>query len=288
MKVELVQPQGYCAGVMNAIKIAYLAKSENADKRVFVLGALVHNQTVIDELKNNNVETLESGDEINAIKKLNKGDVLIFTAHGHDEKLDEVAKNQGLIIYDATCPKVRSNMEKIKQEIKAGHQVIYIGQKGHKETNAALSISKDVSLYDTQLLINYQLITDKTPLVINQTTLNFFSLNTIHEDIKKHIPEARIENEVCAASRLRQAAVANISKDNDLIIIVGDKTSSNSLKLFDIAKENFPTSMVIMVHDLEDLKNNYNIEGKKKAAISSGASTPNTVVQEIYQYLLSK
>ena len=288
MKVELVQPQGYCAGVMNAIKIAYLAKSENADKRVFVLGALVHNQTVIDELKNNNIETLESGDEINAIKKLNKGDVLIFTAHGHDEKLDEVAKNQGLIIYDATCPKVRSNMEKIKQEIKAGHQVIYIGQKGHKETNAALSISKDVSLYDTQLLINYQLITDKTPLVINQTTLNFFSLNTIHEDIKKHIPEARIENEVCAASRLRQSAVANISKDNDLIIIVGDKTSSNSLKLFDIAKENFPTSMVIMVHDLEDLKNNYNIEGKKKAAISSGASTPNTVVQEIYQYLLSK
>ena len=288
MKAILVKPQGYCAGVMNAIKIAYLAKSENADKRVFVLGALVHNQTVIDELKNNNIETLESGDEINTIKKLNKGDVLIFTAHGHDEKLDEVAKNQGLIIYDATCPKVRSNMEKIKQEIKAGHQVIYIGQKGHKETNAALSISKDVSLYDTQLLINYQLITDKSPLVINQTTLNFFSLNSIHEDIKKHIPEARIENEVCAASRLRQAAVANISKDNDLIIIVGDKTSSNSLKLFDIAKENFPTSMVIMVHDLEDLKNNYNIEGKKKAAISSGASTPNTVVQEIYQYLLSK
>ena len=288
MKAILVKPQGYCAGVMNAIKIAYLAKSENADKRVFVLGALVHNQTVIDELKNNNIETLESGDEINTIKKLNKGDVLIFTAHGHDEKLDEVAKNQGLIIYDATCPKVRSNMEKIKQEIKAGHQVIYIGQKGHKETNAALSISKDVSLYDTQLLINYQLITDKSPLVINQTTLNFFSLNSIHEDIKKHIPEARIENEVCAASRLRQAAVANISKDNDLIIIVGDKTSSNSLKLFDIAKENFPTSMVIMVHDLEDLKNNYNIEGKKKAAISSGASTPNAVVQEIYQYLLSK
>ena len=70
MKAILVKPQGYCAGVMNAIKIAYLAKSENADKRVFVLGALVHNQTVIDELKNHNIETLESGDEINIIKKL--------------------------------------------------------------------------------------------------------------------------------------------------------------------------------------------------------------------------
>ena len=287
MKVILVKPQGYCAGVMNAIRIAYLAKSENPDKNVFVLGALVHNQNVIEELKRNGINTLESGNDIEAIKKLKPGDVLIFTAHGHDEKLDNVAKEQGLIIYDATCPKVRDNMNKIKVEIEAGHQVIYIGQQGHKETNSALSISPNVSLYDTKLLINYQFITDKSPLVINQTTLNFFSLNAIHEDIKKHIPEARIENEVCAASRLRQAAVADIDKDCDLIIIVGDKMSSNSLKLYDIAKENFKESMVIMVHDLADLRN-YNIEGKKKAAISSGASTPNEVVEEIHQYLLSK
>lgn len=288
MKVILVKPQGYCAGVMNAIRIAYLAKSENPDKNIFVLGALVHNQTVINELKRNGIETLESINDIETIKKLKQGDVLIFTAHGHDEKLDKIAEEQGLIIYDATCPKVRDNMNKIKAEIEANHQVIYIGQKGHKETNAALSISNNVSLYDTKLLINYQFITDKSPLVINQTTLNFFSLKDIHEDIKKHIPDARIENEVCAASRLRQAAVANIDKDCDLIIIVGDKMSSNSQKLYDIAKANFNDALVIMVHDLEDLKANYNIEGKKKAAISSGASTPNEVVEDIYNYLLSK
>ena len=288
MEVILVKPQGYCAGVTNAIRIAYLAKSENPDKRIFVLGALVHNQTVIDELKHNGIETLEYSDNVEAIKRLNKGNVLIFTAHGHDERLDDIAKDRGLIIYDATCPKVRDNMNKIKREIEANHQVIYIGQNGHKETNAALSISNNVSLYDTKLLINYQFITDKSPLVINQTTLNFFSLNAIHDDIKRHIPEARIENEVCAASRLRQAAVANIDQDTDLIIIVGDKMSSNSLKLFDIAKEDFNNSMVIMVHDLFDLKNNYNIDNKKKAAISSGASTPNEVVEEIYKYLLSK
>ena len=287
MKVELVQPQGYCAGVMNAIKIAYLAKSENVDKKIYVLGALVHNQTVINELNKNGIITLESKDSVKTIKELNSGDVLIFTAHGHDEKIDEIAKKQGLIIYDATCPKVRDNMNKIKKEIEANHQVIYIGQAGHKETNAALSISQNVSLYDTKLLINYQLITDKSPLVINQTTLNYFSLSAIHEDIKKHIPEARIENEVCAASRLRQSAITNISKDCDLIIIVGDKMSSNSLKLYDIAKDNFPNTQVVMVHDLEDLKR-YNIEGKKKAAISSGASTPNYIIEEIHQYLLSK
>ena len=92
MEVILVKPQGYCAGVTNAIRIAYLAKSDNPDKRIFVLGALVHNQTVIDELKHNGIETLEYSDNVEAIKRLNKGDVLIFTAHGHDEKLDVLAE----------------------------------------------------------------------------------------------------------------------------------------------------------------------------------------------------
>lgn len=288
MKVELVSPQGFCAGVMNAIKIAYKAKKENPDHNVYVLGALVHNQTVIDELSNNHIITLEGKDEISLIDQLKKDDVLIFTAHGHNPKLDEIALLKGLKIYDATCPKVKNNMDKIKSEIDAEHQVIYIGQNGHKETNAALSISNNVSFYDTKLLINYQLITDESPFVINQTTLNFLSLDDIHKDIKKHIPKARIENEICAASRLRQNAILNIAKDTDLIIIVGDKSSSNSVKLFEIAKSNFPDSLVLMVHDLKDLKNNYDFSNKKKAAISSGASTPNYVVNEIFEYLINK
>ena len=287
MKVELVHPQGYCAGVINAIKIAYEAKNNNKDKNVYVLGALVHNDTVIKELNEYGIKTLIGDDDKELINSLNKGDVLIFTAHGHDPKLTELAKNKGLIIYDATCPKVESNMNKIKAEIESGHQVIYIGQQGHKETNAALSISNNVSLYDTKLLINYYLITDKSPLVINQTTLNFLSLNKIHGDIKAHIPGARIENEICAASRLRQNAILNISKDVDLIIIVGDSYSSNSHKLYDIGKDNFPNAQVIMVSNLDDLKDNYVITDKKKAALSSGASTPSHVVEEIEQYLIN-
>ena len=288
MKVSLIKPQGFCSGVLKAVSIAKQAKKDNPDRKVYILGMLAHNKTLTDDLAKEGLITLDDKDEFAAIDSLNQGDVLIFTAHGHGDQIEEKAKSRGLIIYDATCFKVKSNLEKIKKEIAAGHQVIYIGQKGHKETNAALSISNNVSLYDTQLLINYYLITDEKPYVINQTTLNYNSLNLYYSDILNHIPGARIENEICAATRLRQEAVTKIDRDTDLIIVVGHQKSSNSNKLFEIAKSHYPNSLVIMVNDLSELKDSSNIENKKKAAVISGASTPQYVVDEIYNYLLSK
>ncbi len=287
MKVSLIKPQGFCSGVTKAISIARKAKEENPNKRVYILGMLAHNKTLIDDLTKDGFITLNDENEEETIKSLKAGDVLVFTAHGHDSKLEELAKKQGLIVYDATCFKVKSNLDKIRNEIKAGHQVIYIGQNGHKEANAALSISENVSLYDTQLLINYYLITDEKPYVINQTTLNFYELSTYHKDILEHIPGARIEDEICAATRLRQEAITKIDSDTDLIVVVGSTKSSNSNKLFDIAKSRYPKATTCMVSDLNELTN-LDISSKKKAAVVSGASTPQYVVDEIYNYLFNK
>ena len=287
MIVKLIQPQGYCAGVTNAIKLAYKAKEDNPDKNIYILGKLVHNQSVTDELTKAGIVTLECESEVETLNKLNKGDVIIFTAHGHDEKLDEIAKEKGLLIYDATCPKVKSNLIKIKKEIADNHQVIYIGQKGHKEAKAALSVSDKVSLYDTKLLINYQLITDNNPLVINQTTLNFLALKDIHNDILSHIENARIADEICDATRKRQEAILNIEKDTDLVIIVGASYSSNTQKLVELAKSHLKDATTVLVENVDEVKK-LDLAKYKKAAISSGASTPNYIVQEIYNYLLSK
>ena len=283
MEVELIKPQGYCAGVNYAIEVALKAKKDNSDKNVYVLGMLVHNQHVVNLLKEEGINTL-LGNEEEEINNLKEGDVLIFTAHGHDEKLEELAKQKGLIIYDATCYRVKSNLDLIKAEIKDHHQVIYIGQNGHKETMAALSVSNQVSLYDTKLLINYQFITDKSPLVINQTTLNFKELKGIHNDIKERIPGARIIDEICPATRLRQEALNNIKEDTDVIFIVGDKKSSNTNKLFDIARKLYPNKNVYMVSSLDEVKL-LDLKGKKKASISSGASTPKFIVDEIVNYI---
>lgn len=286
MEVALIKPQGFCSGVTLAVKTAKKAKEENPGKNIYILGMLAHNQILIDDLTKEGFITL-SGDEFEEINKLNKDDVLVFTAHGHDLKLDEIAEEKGLITYDATCFKVKDNLNKIREEIQSGHQVIYIGQQGHKEANAALAVSKNVSLYDTKLLINYYLITDESPLVINQTTLNFYELHKYHEDILRHFPKARIENEICNATRLRQEAILKIENDADLIVIVGHQKSSNTNKLYDIALANYPNAQVVMVNKLDELKG-INIEGKRKAAVGSGASTPQYIVDEIYNYLVSK
>ena len=287
MEVALIKPQGFCSGVTRAVEVAKKAKQDNPNKNIYILGMLAHNQILIDDLSREGFISL-LGNEEEEINKLSVGDVLVFTAHGHSSRLDELASKKGLITYDATCFKVLDNLKKIKREISEGHQVIYIGQKGHKEANAALSVSENVSLYDTQLLINYQLITDKNPYVINQTTLNYKSLDKYYSDILEHIPGARIENEICAATRLRQEAVTKIDKDTDLIVVVGHQKSSNSNKLFEIAKSNYPDAFVLMVNDLEELSTIKDIETKKKAAVISGASTPQYVVDKIYNYLLSK
>ena len=284
MKVELVTPQGYCAGVKNAINTALKAKQENPEKRVFVLGMLVHNKNVIDELNSNGIITLPYESDEALPKKLKSGDVLIFTAHGHSDRIESLAKDKGLIIYDCTCPIVNKNIALIKNEIGDNHQVIYIGQKDHKETKAALSISEKVILFDSKSPFNYEILIDKSPLVVNQTTLNFMSLQNIHKEIKEHLPQARIQNEICAATRERQTAISNIDKNTDLIVIVGDKLSSNCNKLFEIASKNYPLSKVIMVENLKQLKK-AKIDGIKKAAISSGASTPYKLVEEIENYL---
>ena len=287
MNVSLIKPQGFCSGVTKAVSIAKQAKKENPNKTIYILGMLAHNKTLIDDLTKEGFITLGDNNEIESINSLKKGDVLVFTAHGHDEKVEDLARSKGIIVYDATCFKVKSNLEKIKKEIADGHQVIYIGQKGHKETNAALAVSDKVSLYDTKLLINYYLITDKNPYVINQTTLNFYELSKYHNDILDHIPGARIEQEICAATRLRQEAVTKIDPDTDLIIVVGSQKSSNSNKLFDIAKSTFKSATVIMVNDLDELKA-FDICEKEKAAVVSGASTPKYIVDDIYNYLLIK
>lgn len=286
MKVELVKPQGYCAGVLNAINIALKAKKDNPQNRVFVLGMLVHNQYVINQLNSKGIITLENLNDNEIPTAINQNDIIIFTAHGHSDTLEEKARNKGVKIYDATCPIVKKNLDTIKNEILNNHQVIYIGQSNHKETLASLSISNNVILFDTKSGINFNLVKDKSPFVINQTTLNFLSLKNIHDEILLKIPEARIENEICSATRSRQEAILSIDSTTDLIIIVGDKTSSNSNKLYDIAKENYQNCKVIMVENLDELKS-YDLRSNKKATIASGASTPIDLVKEIKNYLLN-
>lgn len=287
-KVEMLYPQGYCAGVKNAINIAKSSRENYPNNPIYILGYLVHNKQVTDSFEQLDIKTLYSnnGDYTDIIKELEDDTVIIFPAHGHDEKYDEIAKDKGLIILDAVCPKVKQNSSIIKKELNEGHQVIYIGIGKHPETAASLSLGDNVLLFDIYKEFDYSSIKDDSPLVINQTTLNYLELTNVHNDIKNHIPNARFQNEICNSTRTRQERIVNLDEDVDMIVIVGDKASSNTNRLVEIAKSSHPNARCLLVSNINQLDKN-EIVNKKHIVISSGASTPTETINMIYEEIIN-
>ena len=279
--ITLLKPIGHCFGVLKAIEIAKVTKQKYKDKNVYVFGLLVHNEEVVKSLENLGIKTVEMNEEnaLDLLNKFNKDDVVIFTAHGHPEAYEKVLKNNGVTFVDATCKKVKDCFNVIKD----AEEVIYIGKSHHPETVAALTMNKNTHLYDIISGFNFAELKTDHPLVINQTTLSFLELESIHQDIKNRLPNAIIYDEICDATLLRQRAIEKIDDDIDTIIIVGSKRSSNTMKLYDIAKKAHPNKQIVMVASEEELISQ-NIKFKN-ASIASGTSTPYETIAKIKEYL---
>lgn len=288
IKVEMLYPQGYCAGVKNAIAIAKKTRDEYPHSPIFIVGYLVHNKQVIETLESLNIHTLydKNGDYSSLLSNLDKSSHIIFPAHGHDEFYDNLAKSKQLFVTDAVCPKVKSNADLIKKEILNNHQVIYIGISKHPETAAALSISKNIKLFDMNNPSLDLDISDFSPLVVNQTTLNYLELAKIHEQIKNKYPLARFQNEICNSTRKRQEAISMLPKSVDCIIVVGDNASSNTNRLLEIAKTTQPQADSYLINNVEQMSKAF-FENKKHIVISSGASTPTETINMIYAYIVN-
>ena len=281
--VNLLKPIGHCFGVLKAIEIAKVAKDKHKDKNVYVFGLLVHNEEVVKELDRLGIKTVEFNQD-NALEKLkqfNKDDVVIFTAHGHPLVYEQILKDNNVTYYDATCSKVKECFNVIK----AANEVIYIGKYGHPETVAALTMNANAHLYDINQGLDYSLLKSDNPLVINQTTLSFLELERIHQEIKNNLPRAIFYDEICNATLLRQKAIKELANDIDTIIIVGSKKSSNTMKLYEIAKNMHPNKHTILVNNVDELREFGLLP--KNVVIASGTSTSIETINAIKDYLNS-
>lgn len=280
MKITILEPKGYCAGVNHAIELALSARKNHPLLMVNVLGMLVHNSYVIAYLKQH---------EIGLIKNIHdapNGSVIIFTAHGHENKDEQIAKEKDLIIYDAICPLVKKNLATIAKEKENHHQVIYIGYPSHPETVAAISSNANAYLYSIGQSFDYDAITDVSPLIINQTTLNILSLKDIHRDIETHIPQARFQDEICRATRSRQEALLQLEKDVDAVIVVGSEKSSNAKRLYEVAQSAHPEIDVFLIENTTQLSKEV-LKTKSHIVISSSASAPLSLIEEIRNALFN-
>jgi 4-hydroxy-3-methylbut-2-enyl diphosphate reductase len=287
MNVYVTNPHGYCMGVVNAIKIAEQTKYENPTRAVAILGMLVHNEEVIKRLQKKGIftiyDTTKSHKEL--LQEINPATIIIFSAHGHVQELEEIAKSRGLTFIDATCSRVTRNHDLIRGAIKDGKQVIFIGKKGHPETTAAISIDPNIVLFDVKEKFDYhQADLLKDTFVLNQTTLSFLELKPIHNELTRLFDKITVNEEICSATRLRQQAVMDIPAHCDLIYIVGSSHSSNTEKLVEVAKKTHPRALVYRINALEDIHQG-DLTDKKLVAVAAGASTPPELTDEIIAYL---
>lgn len=286
MNVFVSNPHGYCSGVIRAIELVKSVRAKHREGDVFILGSIVHNEDVIKELRALGITTLRDQTKTpeELLKAIPDYSVLVFTAHGHDVNLEIIAKKKKLITYDATCPMVTNNHHLIRNELSKGHQVIYIGKKHHPEADAALSLGKNVFLLEEIADLAKVHLSDESPLIINQTTLSHLELNDLHGKLQKRLPQARLADEICSATRLRQNAVMALPLKTQLVYVIGGENSSNTASLAKIAQQHLPHAHVIRILNETEIKEK-DLIGLNHVAVVSGASTPLTTTNRVVELL---
>ncbi|MEE0779174.1 MAG: 4-hydroxy-3-methylbut-2-enyl diphosphate reductase [Massilimicrobiota sp.] len=280
MQVKAITPRGYCKGVVRAIEIA--KNAQNEQQPIYILGMIVHNQYIVDALKERGIQTIDIPGQtrLELLDQIQHGTVIV-TAHGASEQVFEKAKNKGLNVIDASCLDVIKTHDLIKEKLNEGYDILYIGKKGHPEAEGAISIDeKRVHLITSKNDIQ-MMDPNKHYVMTNQTTMSLYDVYDLCEYAKTILPHVTIEKETCTATKIRQEAIKNMEEDIDIVFIVGDPHSNNTQKLASIASEK---KEVHMIESLDDLNINW-LKGKKKAAVSSGASTPTYLTNQVIEFL---
>ena len=287
MEVKVIEPYGYCAGVLLAIKIALEAKARYEGKRIYLVGMLVHNEESVEMLSKKGFSLIDERktDLREALLSLQEGDVVIFSAHGHPYDYDELAKNKGLIAIDATCRFVKENVMDAKNALEKGDEILYLGSKGHLETTGFLANLPEASFFDVKSMkLLKNLCHGNSPLVFSQTTLSEIEIEESLTLLRASFPNLRTASLRCHSTQLRQSRIAALDESVETVIVLGSKTSNNSMKLFEIAKENGKEAYICL--NLNEVKA-LDLSKHKKIALASGASTSRETFEEVREYLLS-
>lgn len=279
MKLIKVTPRGLCQGVANAINIAKKTRQQYPNEKITILGQLVHNQNITNALLSYNIETLNDPKKtrLELLEMINEG-IVIFTAHGISEQVIEKAHQKGLICVNATCPYVSLIHNLIKEKLHEGYEIGYIGKKGHPESEAVLEMSPHIHLIENEHDLNF---THDRLFFTNQTTLSFLETSILYEKIHQKYPHAIISNDICNATKARQEALLNL-EEVDVLIVVGDPSSHNTQKLAKTGETK--AKKVYLIENLEQCLQ-LNLSHVESIAITSGASTPTKITQQIIQYL---
>jgi 4-hydroxy-3-methylbut-2-en-1-yl diphosphate reductase len=280
-EILLAEPRGFCAGVDRAIEIVERAL-QKFGAPIYVRHEIVHNTFVVNDLKAQGAIFIEDLEEVPP------GATLIFSAHGVSKAVQAQAHELGFQVFDATCPLVTKVHVEVAKLAKEGYEFIMIGHKGHPEVEGTMG-QLDHGIHLVEDVPDVATVrpsqTDKLA-VVTQTTLSMDDAAAITAAVKARFPNIREpkQQDICYATQNRQDAVKMMSRQVDVVIVVGSPTSSNSNRLAELARKLGVPSY--MVDSIEDLKPEW-LDGRPRVGVTAGASAPEVLVKAVVRRIRS-
>lgn len=275
MKINLAKSSGFCFGVKRALNIAL--ETAKSNEKVFMLGDIVHNEDVVRQVQ-------EAG--IEKIKQLTsgKGKILLIRAHGSGIKTFKRSKMSGYKIIDATCPMVKEIHKIAKSFERRGYRIIIIGDKKHDEVQGIIGqLKRKAIVIDNIKRVPFKLISKlKKACILSQSTQNIDQVARIVKVLRPYCRQVRFFNTICMPTRIKQEEIKRMSEGNDVMIVIGSKSSANTKRLYEISKS--INKQTYWIESRRDIKLNW-FENAQNVGIAAGASTPDSTTQEVVTYL---
>lgn len=281
--IKLAKHSGFCYGVKRAVETVKKLKTQNPDMDVFILGELIHNSHVIKELEALGIKTIAELPE--------KGSgICVIRSHGASPEIFEQVTNAGFELVDLTCPDVKKVQKKAIQLVQEDYLLIIVGKAEHPEV---IAIKASAERYGSNIFVasdisqlkqfEQKIKEHKKVGVVVQTTQRITTLNPIVEYLTSITKEITIANTICASTTLRQNEAKELAEESDLMIVVGSKKSANTTHLAEILKD---ISKTIHIEDDKELEIYKDIIlDANNISITAGASTPETIIQNVINKL---
>jgi len=277
MKIVVAEKAGFCFGVKRALKL--INEYHRQGKKIQTYGPLIHNVPVLNDLAAKGIR------HISSLTEIEKGKILCIRTHGIPREVERRLQKKGISTLDATCPLVKKSQKIIERLDQAKNRVLIVGDQDHPEIVAARSYARNVKIINS-LAEARSLPRSPELSVVAQTTLNTEFFKEVIATLLDKTEKLHVFNTICQATKDRQEAVKKLAPRVDAIIVVGSKISSNTKKLFDIAREK--NRNAIQIETCADLQNKKTLARLKKFAsigISAGASTSPQELTNVKNFL---
>ncbi len=275
MKITIARDAGYCFGVRDAVNLAYETAEERGD--VYMLGDIVHNERVVEDLAEAGTKVVESLDEIPDDRPV------LFRAHGTAENVWEAAKEKDIDIVDATCPLVQEIHDEVEKLSTDGRQIIIIGDHGHDEVVGIMSHADNPIVVATPEEAS-ALRKMKRAGVVSQSTQTIENVQAIINILMTKVFDLHFINTICFPTKRNQEQIKELAAESDVMIIIGSFTSANSKRLTELAVEINPSTYQVTCAD--EIEPGW-FDEAEKVGVSAGASTPDYLIEEVHKKLKS-